>query len=384
VVKIVYINHGRFPTEKAYGRQIASVCDALADLGHEVTLVSPCFRNTIDASPQEYYGLRHPPRHSILSHWDAFRAWYVPGALAFLCSMLAYDRAVRAFVRQHGPDLLYVRSPLLLAAALATGVPVILELHEIPRFLRRLFVRHCNRCLRIVALTTPMARELISMGVEEPRIVVEPDGVDLAAFATLPDIAASKRRWNLPVDRPVIGYVGSLMTRETLGKGVEDVVDAAAVLTSQGVACFIWIVGGPASAADVLRARACAAGLEDTAIRFQGRIAAVDVPSALAACDICVYPAPASDHPYFQRDTSPLKLVEYIAARKPIVCADIPPVYDIVDPATVSFYAPGDAKSLTAATCHVLKDRRVAQCNGGDITRFDWRSRMERILPPLH
>jgi hypothetical protein len=56
-MRIAYVTHTRFPTEKAHGGQIASVCHALSELGHTVTLFQPTVWNAITQDPYKYYGL---------------------------------------------------------------------------------------------------------------------------------------------------------------------------------------------------------------------------------------------------------------------------------------------------------------------------------------
>ena len=54
-VRITYVTHTRFPTEKAHGFQVASICQALARLGHTVTLLIPTVGNAIRENPLAYY-----------------------------------------------------------------------------------------------------------------------------------------------------------------------------------------------------------------------------------------------------------------------------------------------------------------------------------------
>ena len=236
-MRIAYINHGRFPTEKAHGFQIAQVCEATAALGHEVTLICPTLKNAVTADPRSYYGLRHPITVEYAGQYDAFQSPVIPGALAFITTLQFYKRALRRRVTPGRFDLLYTRSPFLLATLLKTDVPVILELHTLPRFFRRRFAASCNRCKKVVCLTGPMRQELVSWGVHAGKVIVEGDGVDLRRFEKLPDPSSAKVRWNLPADRPVIGYVGSLVTRETLEKGVRELIGASEKLKVKSGFC---------------------------------------------------------------------------------------------------------------------------------------------------
>ncbi|MSR87481.1 hypothetical protein EXS70_04940, partial [Candidatus Peribacteria bacterium] len=315
-MRIAYINHGRFPTEKAHGYQTAQVCDAMMELGHEVTLLTPSIQTPITQSPRMYYGLRHDL--TVVSLKADVKA---PGFLRFLFMMRVYGKEVTKYLEASPADLLYIRSPYLLAAALRTQIPVIIELHTVPGFFF-LFKGKLNRCKKVVCLTSQMRDAVVRAGVDASHVVVEGDAVDLKKFSALPDKGEMKAKWGLPTEKKVIGYVGSLVTRETLEKGVRELIDAIArpaaatepvPSRAEGASplhtkLLLWIVGGPEKWVNEYKRHAESLGLKADCIRFESHIEAQFVPNAIAACDICVYPAPKSDNPYFTRDTSPLKL----------------------------------------------------------------------------
>lgn len=384
-VRITYVTHTRFPTEKAHGFQVASVCNALARLGHAVTLLTPTVGNAIQEDPIAYYGMSSSAFSVVrLSTFDALSSPWVPGKLAFLVAMHSFRRTLAAFLRTHRTDLFYARSPQVLVPLLATGVPVLLELHTLPRIPHRSFLAHCRRCARIICLTRAMRDVLVSWGLDPRHVRVEGDAVDLERFALLPKREEAKVRWLLPRERTVVGYVGSLVTGESLEKGIREFLEALSLLRAQGRGVFGWIVGGPktwhATYIHVARTR----GWGDADVRLEGIVPFSAVPSALSACDVLVYPAPASAHPYFLRDTSPLKLFEYMAAGRPVVCADLPPLHDVVDDATVRFCVPGNSQALAEACAWVLDHReaaaQMAQRATEHVQRYTWEARMQRIL----
>jgi len=150
---------------------------------------------------------------------------------------------------------------------------------------------------------------------------------------------------------------------------------------------FVFVVGGPKAWAEKYRKAALVAGLPEHSFRFYGPVLSKLVPDAMAACDVLVYPAPAKQHPYFVRDTSPLKLFEYLASGRPVICADIPPVRDVVDKTIVRFVHPGSASSLAGGVRDVLDHPKEAEQRakkGLEIVKHHtWTKRMERILKSL-
>ena len=386
-MRIIYVTHTRFPTEKAHGFQVASVCNALAKLGNDVTLAAPTVWNSITRDAFSYYRIPETFALHTLAHFDALRSPLVPGFAGFALSMFFYRRALARFLAVTKADLLYTRSPLVLPALLATGIPVVLELHTLPAHFAARFVKQCNRCARVVCLTTPMRDALLAMGAEERRVIVEGDAVDTARFAHLPSPARSKVRWDLDDDLADIGYIGSLVTFNTLRKGVDDLIDAIRDLVREKKKVFGWVVGGPPAWREKYRKLASCKGLTVENIVFQDPIMPNLVADAMNACDVLVYTAPQSDHPYFQRDTSPLKLYEYLASGRPVVCADIPPVRDIADPTVVRFYQPGSGRSLAGAIMDVLEHpvqaRERAKRAHALMEEHTWEKRMGRILGSL-
>ncbi|ALM10237.1 MAG: hypothetical protein PeribacterA2_0875 [Candidatus Peribacter riflensis] len=396
-MRITYISQARFPTEKAHGHQIAQVCAAMTRLGHSVTVVAPDVHGTVRKDPRSYYGLQQTFDVTRLPVFDALNARWIPGPLAFFFTMRSYERALRIFLRSHPADLLYTRSPRLAPSLLATGMPVILELHTLP-LRTAAFVRTCRQCRLVVCLTTPMRDALIAWGIDPEQVVTEGDGVDPQRFAHLLSSADARREWQLPPDRRIAVYVGSLVTRGTIEKGVRELLEAVAILKGgegskegkvgqvgkvgkEGEGIFCWVIGGPRDQVERYRTIARQLGLSDENVRFEGPVPNARVPSILAAADVCVYPAPASLHPFFLRDTSPLKVFEYLAAGKPTVCADLPPLRGVIDPSLVHFFPAGDAPALAAAIEEACSHPRINEEKRRTlIAHVAWDARMERIL----
>ncbi|HCI04180.1 MAG: glycosyltransferase family 4 protein [Candidatus Peribacteraceae bacterium] len=372
-MRVTYVVHTRFPAEKAYGLQIAAVCKALAEIGHDVTIIAPHTKNYINQPIHEYYELPGSVKFVRMKNFDALGKWWIPGPLWMVITMFFYRRKLKKFLKNHQAEILYVRSPLILKPLITSGIPVVLELHTISKRFKKKFVSMCNKCKKVVCLTSPMRDEVRKLGVDESKLIVEGDGVDFDEFQNLPSTSN---------EVPVIGYVGSLATQDKIEKGVPELLRSLKELKDRGAKVSGWIVGGPDDWKKSYSDLADSLGISEI-VKFEGRVERSEVPSVISKCDVCVYPAPATDHPFIMRDTSPLKLVEYLAAGKPIVCADIPPVRDIVDESIVEFCVPGDSKSMADAIERALEGSSKPQSAQERAKKYDWKERMKRIVVPL-
>ncbi len=382
-MKIAYCTNVRLPSERAHGHQIAKVTSALTDLGHDIEIFAPYRKNIIDQSFESYYGITSPIRLHHIGSTDGIAAWWAPGiiGLKFMTYMLGKKLRTILTSRPKDFEVIYTRTPELLPYITGLGIPVLLELHRIPRVGTHRFLRLLRSCKLIIALTSPMRQALIDMGVSDVPVIVEGDGVDLHDFEDLPSAKDTRTSLGIPPNVPLIVYAGQLKSMG-LSKGIPELLSALEILHDRGLEFRAVIAGGPA-----IEKEKCVALMSEelrSLVHFTGHIAHLKVPTLLTAADILVYPAPKSEHLFYTRDTSPLKLFEYMAAGKPIVSADLPPLHDVIDASMVTFSEPGSGDSLAQGILMVIENSeealRKAKLARSHVEQFTWEKRMERIL----
>src|SRR3989344_5490551 len=177
-MRIVYCTNVRLPSERAHGHQVARVSDALTGLGHEVEIFAPYRRNPIQ---NNYWDFHKADTRVKLTHLGSFDPidWPIPKFLQLFLLNLQFRRALCKKLQMQKYAITYTRSPALLPALLKTAIPVVLELHTLPKRGQKNFVSLCNQCTLIVCLTTPMRNELLSWGVNAKKVIVESDAIDL-------------------------------------------------------------------------------------------------------------------------------------------------------------------------------------------------------------
>jgi glycosyltransferase involved in cell wall biosynthesis len=157
------------------------------------------------------------------------------------------------------------------------------------------------------------------------------------------------------VGRPVIGFIGSLKPWH----GLDFLVDGFGDIVARRPDTALLVVGeGPGLAG--LRAWVAHDRLERQVI-LTGRVPHADIPGHLAAMDLTVAPYTAQDGFYF----SPLKVVESLAAGRPVVAPQLGQLIDLVqDGVTGVLYPPGDREAFVERLLELLNDPLRLQIMG--------------------
>jgi glycosyltransferase involved in cell wall biosynthesis len=228
-------------------------------------------------------------------------------------------------------------------------------------------------CLGVVTITPQLAERYQSLGVPAEKIVVAPDGVDLAAFARPLERAEARRRLGLDPARPLAVYAGHLYD----GRGVEHILAAAAALPGVD---FLLVGGHPPDVAR-WRERASAAGLGN--LILTGFVANGLVPAHLWAGDVLLMPygtsCPTAEW------MSPLKMFEYMAAGRPIVASDLAALRNVLAHGVNAWLAPPDSPQGIIEAVRTLLAQpelaaRLAAQARTDVERYSWDNRVARLM----
>jgi glycosyltransferase involved in cell wall biosynthesis len=142
---------------------------------------------------------------------------------------------------------------------------------------------------------------LTRAGTAPARIVIAPNGVDVAAY---PEIARAPRATMR------LAYAGA----HGPANGLDVVLDAAALLRDDPRVAFELVGDGPSKPDLVARARSRGLGN----VRFHDPISKREMPAFLARCDAGLMVL--KDIPLFAFGVSPNKLFDYWGASLPVVC----------------------------------------------------------------
>jgi glycosyltransferase involved in cell wall biosynthesis len=368
-MKLVYLSHARIPSRTANSVQIMKMCEAFAHAGHEVCLVAP-EQSSAEAigDPFDFYGVDRCFRVA-RAPWPRAR-----GRTVFY----AFSAAWRA--RAFRPDVVYGRFLPGLAICALLGLPVVFEAHkpvEQDGRLNRWSFRALagSRLLRrLVVISEALADHFRSLDqVAGAKILTARDAADE------PPPGAVR---NLPGHGELrVGYIGHLYA----GKGMELVEPLARLCPWAD----FHVVGGTPEDIACWRGRLTHADN----VYFHGFVPPRDTAAYRGACDVLLAPYQARVSAFGGGDISqwmsPLKIFEYMASGKPIVCSDLPVLREVLRDGDNALLRPAAdpaawAEALGRLRAEPAEAGRLGRAARGDYLRHHtWRARAEAVLAGL-
>ena len=381
-MKIALVSPTHLPARRANTLQVMKMAQAMAGLGHVVRVAVPGFPSEKVAWDDlaYLYGLQRQFPVEWLPVWS---------------SMRRYDYGLRAvrWARGWGAELIYTRLPQAASLASLLGMATIYEVHDFPpggaaTWLFRRFSQG-RGARRLVCITRALAADLADrLGAPDssPFTVIAPDGVDLERYGDLPEPQRARQMFGetdqylrlLHPYRFVAGYTGHLYA----GRGVELILELAARLPDVG----FLVVGGEPDEAQALRSAVKSRRLEN--VIPVGFVPNAELPRYQACCDLFLMPyqrrVAASSGGDIARYLSPMKLFEYMACGRPILCSDLPVLREVLSPEIVVLLPPDDVEAWVGAIQSLLNDparrRLLGELVRSEAKRYTWEARASQIL----
>lgn len=321
---------------------------------------------------------------------------------------LAYNDRLLAYTERNWfawrPDFVYQRLSLCnIAGAALRGrhdVPYVCEYNgshawmarhwdKRPLFLERTALALEEAALAsadlIVVVSAASRQELLGRGIDDARILVNPNGVDPDVYRPDADDSIVRTQYGIG-DDIVIGFIG------TFGKwhGAEALARAFAALLARRPDLrdhvrLLMIGDGLQKPAAEQAVRD--GGAADRTI-FTGLVPQSEGPAHLAACDVLVSPhVPNPDgSPFFG---SPTKLFEYMATGRAILASDLDQIGEILThEETAWMVPPGDEEVLAQGLATLIEDPALRTRLGAAARReaeakYSWTAHVDRILAAL-
>lgn len=364
---------------KGASTHIRETCRQLANRGHEVLLITPVATETQGANFHIHFV--EPPRAKWLG-------------MDFRYQMLniRIKAVLPELIRGFCPNVVYERYALYQTATQkiceVCHLPRILEVNSIlsqemshrlrfPRWAARSESRLWARERAIICVSSVLEsriRECTSRhGGRLLHLVVSPVGVDTDQFHP----NATPVEWERfgILARKVVGYTGTL----TRWHGIDLLFEAAVLAKHRSLpVCFV-VAGGEPEKVAVLRKKSWELGVGDY-LKFLGSFPHNEIPSLLAAMDVCVIPDT-------QDWSSPTKYFEMAAMQRPVLAAKAPAITEVVggDGVGALLFERGNAEDLIHKLEMVLNDEALASrlgCTARErvLRHYSWDCNIARIM----
>lgn len=214
---------------------------------------------------------------------------------------------------------------------------------------------------------------IASFGLDRKRVTVIPNGVSPSDFLPTPLPARDGRE-------PVLLYIGTLADWQ----GLDIVIKALPkILNVQPVK--LRIVGrGRSRQRKMLAKQIRKLGLEDHVI-VQPAVPHHEIPELIAKADICIAPLALNDRNVTQ-GACPIKVLEYMAAGRPLLASNMPIVRELVrDDVDGLLFSPNDPEDLARQANLLLRDmelsQRLAESAAAHVReKFTWHESQKKLL----
>jgi glycosyltransferase involved in cell wall biosynthesis len=240
------------------------------------------------------------------------------------------------------------------------------------------------RAQLIVCVSKPLKDELMERGVPESKILVNPNGVNPDVYRPDLDGAPVREQCGIPLDAPVIGFIGTFGAWH----GAEVLAEAFTRLAPDcgGSPLYLLLIGDGLRLPEVKNIL-LKAGVLDRCV-LTGMIPQAQGPAYLAACDILVSPQLRNPDgtPFFG---SPTKMFEYMAMGKGIAASNLDQMGEVLtDGQTALLCEPGNRDELQTALEHLLaspdlRTRLGRTAREEVLARHTWWQHTQRIIERL-
>jgi glycosyltransferase involved in cell wall biosynthesis len=267
---------------------------------------------------------------------------------------------------------LFVNDPNLfwLAAFIKTlfGVRIILECHES-------FIRNTQADL-IVFTTHAMEKNFLQH--QKAKTLVLPNAVDISMFdSVVADKETLRKELALPLTHTLVGYVGRFEP-QGFEKGLLTMFEALPQLPDVVLVC----IGGSKKEIEEYKAHAERLGVTKQALLVP-YTPHERIPSYTKACDILAY-VPSATNSFFETETSPMKIFEYMASKRPIIVSDLPTIREVLDESSALFVSPGKSETFVDAVTKLRAEpvfaAALAQRAYAQVAKNTWERRARDLL----
>jgi len=384
VARVLYVAFDVVPSPKGASTHITHFVRGLTDAGHTVDLLTAS--DGLLPSEDDYAGAHHlriptGDNEHFLARAQRFDAavaehvhWAAPYDVAHYRSVWGGLAVARGKVRGHRTlfevnglpsiELKYhypaLREPVPSTTALLSKI-------------REQELAALALSDQVICPSSVTRAYLASLGVPRGKITVIANGVSPTEFYPTPLPTFDGRP-------PVMLYIGTLADWQ----GLELLIAALPLVLAQHPIRLRIVGRGRGRQRKQLLKHIRKLGLEE-AVTVEPAVPHHEVPALLAEADLCAAPLAVNDRNLTQ-GCCPIKVIECLAAGRPLVAANLPVVRELArEEVDALLFAPNDPADLARQVLRLLADRPLAErlaASGAEHARsaFTWHTAQKKLL----
>jgi len=380
-MNIIVTTGGDIPSKFAHSFNVMKMAQGFYKLGNNVKIVVPL------SFPLLIRKIKIKDVYSFYGIDKGIKIKFIPvfslKTLKKSNDFAKFDWLAAEYCKKHNVDLAYSRSYRIPYYCVKMGVPTIIETHTTnysnPELQKIYEVFNDSNFKGLVTISKDIKKEHKKRGIPEEKILVLEDGVDLERFKINNDRFFWRKKLKLPTDKNVVIYCGHLYEE----KGIEHILLTARKLSKKNIR-FV-LVGGFSK--DISKwKKYCKAKLISN-VSFEGFVDNSKTPRYLKAADVLIMPYNTEvDFKIMDiNTTSPMKLFEYMASKRPIVSSNIPAISKVIEHNKSGLLAePNNIEQLSSYVAELINDseksKKLATKAFADVKKYTWINRCREIL----
>ena len=374
--------------------RVLNEIQALIDVGHEVFVLCVSFGSA--KLREELHGakiFRLPISKKVFNKIRGLNH------TLFNIYPLWWSKHIRKFAKQCNIEILHVHDLWMLEGALwankRIGVRIVADLHE--NFVYALGnyrysttfpgnilisqkkwakseVKWLNEVDDIIVVIEEAKERVEQLGIKNKTIAVVPNYVNRADFS-LEDERLTPRLRQEYKDHSVLTYVGGFDRH----RGIHIVISAIPSIVKK-IPNFKFVLVGGGSIEKELKTLAEDKGVSQY-VEFRGFRSQVELPSFIAASDVCIIPHLKTQH---TDKTIPHKLFQYMFMKKPVVATNCKPIERIVkESKSGKIYTHDSIEECSTAVVDMFNDNLVEYGDRGHeavMSKYNWKNAAKELL----
>ena len=373
-MKVLYLHNSSEDSEKANLLQVKAMCKAISESGNDVLL------SLLNYNKSSKNGLLNTElNYKVHERSQAVHSKRI--------SKYFQINEIRYAIDFFKPDLIYVRSPLLLFQLRKMNIPLIVELHNnklhkgselLDKYWRHFLLKHSktSQVLKVVCISETLAKYWIEHGISPEKITTAHDAIDHNQFDKPLTKEEARKRLNLQQEKKIITYLGRLYKN----RKIDNIIQLAEHFPQE----LFLIVGGPNTEVERLKKILQVRNVNN--VRLTGQVPHRKITNYLYASDILL--ALWSSKVNTINYCSPLKLFEYMGAGRTIVAHGFPTILEVLkDQHNAIICEPDSTEDLIKKV-----GKALGVCESSDLGRnarkevfekYTWQKRVDKIFKDL-